>query len=103
VEREPREASRDVTEPGDDWVERQPAWLRSPLIRIDRAICAVAAVLENLHRNLTVFSGSAEDRQDAERINRYRRLPRGTRLGCLFVSALSLAAACAVFWLVFRD
>ena len=66
-------------------------------------MCIVAAVFEDLHRNLTVFSGSAEHRQDAERINRYRRLPRGTRLGCLLISSLSLTAACTVFWLIFRD
>lgn len=66
-------------------------------------MCAAAAVLEDLHQNLKVFSGSAEHRQDAERINRYRRLPRGTRLGCLFISTLGLAATCVVFWLVFRD
>jgi hypothetical protein len=84
-------------------VDRQPAPLRAVLIRFDQALCAAAAGLERLHRMLILLTASAQHRESAERLSRYRRMSRGMRLGCLFVTILSLAAAAVVFWIVLRD
>jgi hypothetical protein len=73
------------------------------LIRLDRLLCAVAGRIEQIHRTLSLFSASVQHRQEAERLGRYQQMTRGMRLGCLFITTISLAAACAVFWIVLRD